>query len=329
MQIEGDDDDPDPGMGMPARVMIPGRVREPGPPSPVEGVAGPQAFDARFAGVIGTDSVLLSLYDQAIFSEGPVWWPARGMLVWSDIEGRRVLGWNPDGAVDVVLDATPFNNGNAVDAEGRLLHCEHGRRCISRTDADGCTTPLVTRYEGRRLNSPNDLVVGPDGAIWFTDPTYGLRNPRQGCPAEPELNHRSVYRFDERPGKLTRMANLEQPNGIAFSPDGRTLYVSDTDEARHEVVAFRVGADGTLSGRRIFRVIGPGVPDGFCVDRRGWVWSSSGSGVQVFSAEGEPLGLIPTPHTCSNCCFGGPDGRRLFITGEESLWAIDLAEWPV
>ena len=304
--------------------LMPCRVRPPGPPSRVEDAGAPVAYDPRFTEVIGTDAALLSLYDQALFSEGPVWWGARGMLVWSDIEGRRVLGWHSDGAVDVVLDATPFTNGNAVDAESRLLHCEHGRRCISRTDPGGATTVLVSCFEGRRLNSPNDLVVGPDGAIWFTDPTYGIQNPRQGCPAAPELDHRSVYRYDPRTGTLARMADLDQPNGIGFAPDGRTLYVSDSAEDRHEIVACDVGADGALTGRRVFRTIEPGVPDGFAVDARGWVWTSSGSGVQVFAADGAPLGLIPTPHTCSNCTFG-PDGRRLFITGEESLWAIDLA----
>ncbi|HEY0016936.1 MAG TPA: SMP-30/gluconolactonase/LRE family protein [Longimicrobium sp.] len=304
--------------------IMPCRVRQPGPPSKVEDVGPPVAYDARFAEVVGDAAELLSLYDQALFSEGPVWWPARQVLVWSDIEGRRVLGWHPDGAVDVVLDATPFNNGNAVDAEGRLLHCEHGRRCISRTAPEGGTTVLVTHFQGRRLNSPNDLAVAADGAIWFTDPTYGIENPKQGCPAQPELDHRGVYRYDPRTEDLARMAELRQPNGIAFSPDGRVLYVSDSDLERHHIIAFDVGEDGALAGRRVFRTIEPGVPDGFCVDARGWLWSSSGSGVQVFSAEGEPLGLIPTPHTCSNCTFA-PDARRLFITGEESLWAIDLA----
>lgn len=303
---------------------MPCRLRPPGPPSPVKGVGPPVSRDARFAGVMGAGAALLSLYDQALFSEGPAWWPARDMLVWSDIEGRRVLGWRADGSVEVVLDATPFTNGNAVDGDGRLLHCEHGRRCISRTEVDGGTTVLVTHFEGRRLNSPNDLAVAADGAVWFTDPTYGIRNPRQGCPAGPELDHRSVYRYDPRTGALARMADLSQPNGIAFSPDGRVLYVSDSELERHHILAFDVGGDGVLSGRRVFRTIEPGVPDGLCVDARGWVWTSSGSGVQVFSADAEPLGTIPTPHTCSNCAFG-PDGRRLFITGEESLWAIDLA----
>jgi gluconolactonase len=301
------------------------RVRAPGAPAKVEGVGAPVAYDARFAEVVPADAALLSLYDQAHFSEGPVWWAAREMLVWSDIEGRRVFGWRPDGSVEVLIDATPFINGNAVDAEGRLLHCEHGRRAVSRSEGDGSRTLLATHYAGRRLNSPNDLVVAADGAIWFTDPTYGIQNPRQGCPAQPELDHRSVYRLDPGTGELARMADLEQPNGIAFSPDGRTLYVSDSDLGRHHVLAFDVAEDGTLSGRRVFRTVEPGVPDGFRVDARGWIWTSSGSGVQVFSAEGEPLGLIPTPHTCSNCAFGGSDGRRLFITGEESLWAVDLA----
>ncbi len=322
-QGRGRDDDAEP-PGAPVTAGMPCRLRPPGPPSRVEGVGPPMAYDPQFAEVLGDAARLLSLYDQALFSEGPAWWPARDMLVWSDIEGRRVLGWRPDGAVDVVLDATPFNNGNAVDAEGRLLHCEHGRRCISRTAPDGATTVLVTHFQGRRLNSPNDLAVAADGAVWFTDPTYGIQNPRQGCPAQPELDHRSVYRVDPRTGALARMADLCQPNGIAFAPDGRVLYVSDSDLERHQIIAFDVGEDGGLTGRRVFRTIEPGVPDGFCVDAHGWVWSSSGSGVQVFSAGGEPLGLIPTPHTCSNCTVG-PDGRRLFITGEESLWAIDLA----
>ena len=300
------------------------RVRPPGPPSPVD-VDGPVVLDPRFTSVLKPEARLLSLYDQAIFGEGPVWWPARQMLVWSDIEGRRVYGWHPDGAVDVVVDATAFINGNALDGRGRLIHCEHGRRGISRTDDRGATAMLVSAYGGKRLNSPNDLVLGPDGAIWFSDPTYGLMNPRQGCPAKPELDHRSVYRFHEPTGELTRMADMEQPNGLAFSPHGATLYVSDTAEDRHHILAFTVGEDGSLGERRVFRVIEPGLPDGFKVDARGWVWTSSGSGVQVFSAEGEPLGLIPTPHGCTNCAFGGADGRRLFITGDESLWAIDLA----
>jgi gluconolactonase len=304
------------------------RLRPPGAPTIVDDIAGPVLLDDRLRAVLSPDARLLSLYEHGVFCEGPVWWPARGVLVWSDIEGRRVMSWHPDGCVDVLIDATPFINGNAVDHDGTLLHCEHGRRAISWWPGTGPPVIMAAHYQGRRLNSPNDLVVAHDGAIWFTDPTFGIRNPAQGCPAEPELAHRSVYRYDRRSDTLTRMADMEQPNGLAFSPDGGTLYVSDTADGSgghtHEIYAFDVAADGALSRKRIFRVIEPGVPDGFCVDARGWVWSSSGDSVQVFSAEGEPLGRIPTPHTCSNCAFGGVDGRRLFITGEESLWAIDL-----
>ncbi|WP_216818566.1 SMP-30/gluconolactonase/LRE family protein [Solirubrum puertoriconensis] len=272
--------------------------------------------------------MLLCLYDQAIWSEGPVWWEQQQLLVWSDVEGRRVLAWQPDGSVGVLLDATMFTNGNAIDADGNLIHCEQGRRGISRTLADGLTVMIVTHYADKRLNSPNDLAVAPDGAIWFTDPTYGLTQPRQGCPAEPALDHRSVYRYDLVTHQLTRAADLEQPNGIAFSPDGHTLYVSDTSLKagghKHEIVAFTVEPDGRLGNPRTFATIEPGVPDGMFVDTRGWVWTSSGSGVQIFSAEGERLGEVPTPSLCSNCTLGGPSGNRLFITGEAHLWAIDL-----
>lgn len=304
------------------------RLRPPGPPRIIDDIDGPVLLDDRLRAVLCPEARLMALYEQGVFCEGPVWWPARNVLVWSDIEGRRVMCWHDDGTVDVVIDATPFINGNTIAPDGTLLHCEHGRRAISWWPGTGQPVIMVAHYEGRRLNSPNDLVVGPDGCIWFTDPTFGIRNPAQGCPAEPELDHRSVYRYHPRGNTLTRMADMEQPNGIAFSPDGRTLYVSDSADgsggSTHEILAFDVGAEGALTNRRVFRVIEPGVPDGFCVDARGWVWTSSGDAVQIFSAEGEPLGRIPTPHSCSNCAFGGADGKRLFITGEKSLWAIGL-----
>lgn len=300
------------------------RVRQPGAPTPVKDVDPPVVLDPRFEGILAPAARLLSLYDQASWAEGPVWWPARGMLVFSDIEGRRLFAWRPDGAVDVLMETTAYLNGSVLDGV-RLIHCEHGRRCVSTSDGSGTPAVLVDRYRGRRLNSPNDVAVAADGAVWFTDPTYGLQNPRQGCPGEPDLDHRSVYRFDPGTGELARMADLEQPNGIGFSPDGQTLYVADSDMDTHAIFAFDVARDGSLSGRRVFCVIGDGVPDGFAVDARGWVWSTSWAGVQVFSAAGEKLGLIPTPHACSNCAIGGRDGRRLFITGEESLWAVDLA----
>ena len=257
-------------------------------------------------------------------------------LVWSDVPNRRLLGWYPDGHVEVVIDGTWFMNGNAVEADGTLVHCEHGRRCISRGgDYGSQPEPIVTHFEARRINSPNDVAVAPDGTIWFTDPTFGIIMPNQGALADPELDHRSVYRFDPISGDLGRMADFEQPNGLAFTADGRILYVSDTSlslgevpgfeaGAKHEIIAFDVGDRGALSNRRFFCHTDHGYPDGFKVDARGWVWTSAADGVHVWSADRRKLGFIPTPAVVSNCAFGGVGGRRLFITATQYLMAIDL-----
>ena len=285
------------------------------------------------ARVVDPAAPLLILYDQLLHGEGPVWDPRRERLIFSDIPGRRVLAWYPDGRVEVATDAVPFVNGNALDADGRLIHCEHGRRCISRSDsADGFPAPLVTHYEGRRLNTPNDITCAADGAIWFTDPVFGLMFPRQGCLGETELDHRSLYRFDPAAGELRRMADFDQPNGLAFSPDGRTLYVSDTSRSiggvTHDVVAFDVGANGAFSGRRFFCHTDHGVPDGLLVDPRGWVWTTAGDGVHVYAPDRTRLGFLPTPTTAANVALGGRDGRRLFITAETHLYAFDLLPNP-
>ncbi|SDM29670.1 gluconolactonase [Methylobacterium phyllostachyos] len=307
-------------------------LRHPGPPDLVSSVDPPHAFDPRLSEVVSQHARLVSLYDEATFSEGPTWWPAKGVLVWSDIEGRRVLGWHPDGCVRVVVDATPFINGNTVDHGGDLIHCEHGTRRLSRTTPEGRYEPVVETYEGRRLNGPDDVVCAPDGAVWFTDPSYALRLPKQGTLAESELGHHSVYRFEPATGGLRRMADLGEPNGLAFAPDGRTLYVSDTSRTHggdgHTLYAFPVGDDHVLGEPRVFAQVEPGIPDGFRVDSRGWVWTSSGAGIQIFSADGRPLGFIPTPQRASNCCFG-PGERRLFITSMQHLYAIDLGSDPL
>ena len=264
-----------------------------------------------------------------------MWDPARDRLLWSDVPNRRLLSWCPDGRVEVAIDATFFMNGNARLPGGDFVHCEHGRRCISRSDGDSDPEPIVTHYEGRRLNSPNDVTVAPDGSVWFSDPTFGILMPNQGSVAEPELDHRSVYRFEPWSGRLTRMADFEQPNGVFFSPDGATLYVSDTalslgeipragHGSTHEVLTFRVAEDGTLSDRRLFCRTDHGYPDGFTTDARGWLWTTAGDGVHVYDAEGVRLGFIPLPETPANCAFGGADGRRLFMAATTRLFAIDL-----
>ena len=318
--------------------LLPGRVlRRGGPPQAVNRGYAVQIDDTRLAKVLAPEARPWVLYEGTVHGEGPVWQAAHHRLVWSDVPNRRVLAWYPDGRVEVVIDGTYFINGNALDAQGRLIHCEHGRRCISRSSADAAVAqaePFITHYRGKRLNSPNDLTVAPDGTLWFTDPTFGLLVPSQGCLAEPELEHRSVYRFDAA-GVLHRMADFEQPNGIGFSPDGRTLYVSDTSRAldeipgagtgtRHEIIEFEVAVAGALRNRRFFCHTDHGCPDGFLIDARGWIWTTAGDGIHIWTPARERLGFIPTPAVAANCAMGGRDGRRLFITAGEYLLAIDL-----
>ena len=317
--------------------LVPGRlVRHAGPPRKIEGAV--QIDDQRLAEVLDPTAPLFCLYEGALHAEGPVWQSQFDRLVWSDVSNRRVLVWYLDNRVEVAIDGSWFINGNAIDEQGSIVHCEHGRRCISRSDqTDHKAWPhaVVTHFEGKRLNAPNDLVVAPDGTIWFTDPLFGILMPSQGSLAIPELNHQSVYRYEPATGQLSRMADFEQPNGLAFAPDGCTLYVSDTSlslgeihgcvaGSKHEILAFDVGADGALSNRRFFCHADHGVPDGLAVDRRGWLWTTATDGVHIWSPERERLGFIRTPAIATNCTFGGLQGRRLFITATTFLLALDL-----
>ena len=314
--------------------LLPGRVlRRAGPPKKLEDFAGVQIDDPRLAEAISPDAAMLILHEGTLHGEGTTWDPPRNRLLWSDVSNRRLLGWYPDGRVEVVIDGTYFMNGNAVDLTGGIVHCEHGRRCISRSEGDGDAVAIVTHFEGKRFNSPNDITVAADGALWFTDPIFGLVVPGQGSLAEPELDHRSVYRFDPRTGGLARMADFEQPNGICFSRDFRTLYVSDTARAlkevhlpgkTHQIEAFDVGADNKLSNRRFFCHTDHGCPDGIRVDKRGWIWTTAGDGLHIYAPDRTRLGYIPTPEVAANCAFGGQDGTRLFIAASKYLLAIDL-----
>ena len=318
--------------------LHPSRVlRRAGPPDHIQSFPSVQTDDDRLAEVLSANRPLLQLYEGTIHGEGPAWQLAQDRLIWSDVPNRRLLAWRPDGRVEVEIDGTWFMNGNAVEAQGTLVHCEHGRRCISRGgDYNHEPEPIVTHYDGKRINSPDDVAVAPDGAIWFTDPTFGIIMPNQGALSEPELDHRSVYRFDAATGDLRRMADFEQPNGLAFTADGATLYVSDTSlslgevpgfaaGSKHEIIAFDVGVDGALSNRRFFCHTDHGYPDGFAVDARGWVWTTAADGVHIWSPDRCKLGFIPTPAVASNCTFGGVDGLRLFIAATQYLLAIDLS----
>lgn len=271
--------------------------------------------------VVSPDARLKELYAGAPWSEGPAWW--RGSLFFSDQLCRRVLRWHPDGSVGTLVDPADFPNGHAVTPDGRLVQCEHARRAITEVHADGSTTVLVRHHDGRRLNSPNDVTTSRDGSIWFTDPTFGITDPTQGYPAVPEQQHTSVYRL--RPGGAAEpMAELDQPNGLAFSPDESLLYVSQTPpggDARIDVFDHDA-ATGRLSGRRTFARVPQGIPDGFLVDAAGRLWTSATGAVHVYGPDGSRLGHVPVPGTASNLALDDT-GRRLFITGDR-LWGLAL-----
>jgi gluconolactonase len=257
-------------------------------------------------------------------------------VLWSDIPNNRMLRWHPREGVSVWRDQAEFTNGHAREADGSLLHCSHGRRALVRTRFDARGGPLadevvVDRYQGRRLNSPNDVVVKRDGTIWFSDPPYGIVSNHEGRQADSELGDNYVFRFDPGSGTLDVASTfVEEPNGLAFSPDEAVLYVSDTsgalrqDGGHHHIVAFDVVAGRTLANPRIFAVVSPGLADGFRIDARGWLYTSSADSVQVYHPDGTRLAVIPVPEKVGNLTFGGPERDELFICASTSLYRIRL-----
>jgi len=264
------------------------------------------------------------------WAEGPVWFgDARHLLV-SDIPNNRILKWEEEtGAVSVFRRPSSFANGNTRDREGRLVTCEHGGRRVTRTELDGTLTVLMDRFDGKRLNSPNDVVVKSDGSIWFTDPPFGLLSDYEGARAEQELPQ-NLYRLDPTTGQATVLDDaIAGPNGLAFSPDERVLYVVESRASPRNILAYDVTADGTrITGRRVLIDAGPGTPDGFRLDEDGNLWCGWGmgtpelDGVMVFSAQGEPIGRIQLPERCANLCFGGPKRNRLFMAASQSVYAL-------
>jgi gluconolactonase len=249
------------------------------------------------------------------FVEGPVWMPG-GFLVFSDIPANELKKW--DGAAVTTFRKPSQNaNGNTLDRAGRLLTAEHGGRRVSVAGADGNVETLVDVYEGKKLNSPNDVVVTRDGAVWFTDPDYGLA----GRPKEQAGNY--VYRFEPVTKKLTAVVkDFDKPNGLCFSPDQKKLYVADSGAPRH-IRMFNVAKDGTLTGGAVFAKIDKGGPDGIRCDAGGRVWSSSGDGAQVFGPDGRLIARILLPEAAANLEFGGKDGKTLFLTARKSLYAVE------
>jgi gluconolactonase len=297
-----------------------------------------QVLDPRLAPVAQGATALHRLCTGAIWSEGPVWMQETGELLWSDIPNNRMLAWHPLQGMRVWREAVEFTNGHVRQADGALLHCSHGLRAITRTRFGPGLQVLadevvVSHYQGRRLNSPNDVVVKKDGSIWFTDPPYGILSDHEGHQAPSELGDCYVFRFEPTTGSLRIVSSfVEEPNGLAFSPDERVLYVSDTSAAmrkdgggHHHIVAFDVVAGQDLAHPRVFAVVEPGLSDGLRVDVNGFVYTSSEDSVQIYHPDGTRIGRIPVPEKVGNLCFGGTAGDELFICASTSLYHIRLA----
>jgi gluconolactonase len=264
-------------------------------------------------------AVVRKLAGDMEFTEGPVWVPrGGGYLVFSDIPADKLKRWSEKDGLTTFRKPSQNTNGNILDAEGRMISCEHSGRRLSILDADGTLHTLVDNFEGKAFNSPNDAVVAKDGAIYFTDPDYGLR----GKPSE--IGGNWVFRFDPKTKSLRVLSkDFDKPNGIALSPDGKLLYVADSGQPKH-IRVFDVDADGGISNSRVFCTIDKGAPDGIRCDADGRVWSSAGDGVRVFDASGKLLGTIAVPESPANLCFGGADGKTLFMTARTSLYAIEV-----
>jgi gluconolactonase len=287
-------------------------------------------LDRRFRTLMQPNAWLERLHTGCRWAEGPVWFADTQAVFWSDIPNDRMLQWAEGLGARVFRQPAHFSNGNTRDLQGRLVTCEHGTRRITRTEVDGSITVLADRWQGKRLNSPNDVTVKSDGTIWFTDPPYGIMNDYEGHPAESEIGAAYVYRLDPASGALDVVADdFVRPNGICFSADERTLYVSDTSishdpEGHRHIRAFEVVGGRRLARGRVFAVVEPGCSDGFRCDLQGNVWTSAGDGVHCYAPDGALLGKVLVPEPVTNLCFGGPRRNRLFITATTSLYAVFL-----
>lgn len=269
-----------------------------------------------------------------IWTEGPVW--LSGGLFFNDIPNKRMLRWSERDGVSIALINSEFANGNTLDLSGRMVSCEHGgRRVVRRQDPFDLTAveTIVDKFEGKRLNSPNDVVVRSDGSVWFTDPPYGINSDVEGYLAESELDGCYVYSVSVD-GEIRAVAtDFDKPNGLAFSPDETKLYIADSGAIRgasfpgidyklpHHIRVFEV--DGTtLKNGRVFAVVAPGIPDGFRVDQQGYVWTSALDGIHCLSPEGALVGKILLPAQTSNVCFGGESGKTMFITSSDKVYRV-------
>lgn len=289
--------------------------------------------DPQFASYVLGNAPVKRLATGFDWVEGPVWFGDMGCLLFSDIPNNRILRLD-DAGVSTFRSPSNFANGHTRDAQGRLVSCEHGLRRVTRTEWDGRVTVIADSFQGKRLNSPNDVIVARDGAIWFSDPHYGIMTDYEGYRAEQELSC-TVYRVDPD-GRIEAMVtDMACPNGLAFSPDERLLYVADTgrmfaDDPQHIRVYDMAG--GRPVRGRLFHTVAPGCADGIRLDDEGNLWSSAGDGVHCIAPDGRRLGRILVPERASNICFGGRAKNRLFITATTSVYSVVLnrrgAQWP-
>lgn len=283
--------------------------------------------DPRFRNLIHPNAQLVRIAGGLEWAEGPVWFPASQMLLFSDIPAQRMMRWTADGGLSVFRGQSDYSNGSTRDAQGRLVTCHHGTRSVTRTEHDGRIAVLADRGEGRRLNSPNDVVVHADGSVWFTDPTYGILSDLEGYRADPEQPGSFVWRIPAGGGAPHIVCrDFRQPNGLCFSPGHRLLYVAESGSSHDPQVpavirVYDVAGDG-LRGGRDFARIDKGLPDGIRCDAAGNLWSSAADGVHVFAPDGVLLGKILIPEVTANLCFGGPRGNRLCIAATTSVYML-------
>lgn len=283
----------------------------------------------EFASIVDPAARIEALYQGGLWCEGPVWVPRLDGLVFSDVRNNRMLLLREGRPAEIFREPSANANGNALDARGRLITCEHRNRRVVRQEPDGSFTVLADRHLGRRLNSPNDVAVTRDGAIWFTDPTYGIDSSEEGIASPSEQTGRFVYRLDPSGRFAVAADGFVQPNGLAFSPNEETLYISDTESAmtpagRREIRAFAVAGDGRLSKERVFATLEHGVPDGLALDEAGRLYAGVEGGVRIWRPDSQPVGRIAIPGPCANLAFGGRDGRRLYLCCGARVFGVTL-----
>ena len=289
-----------------------------------------EVLDERFRNCVNRTSRVQQLWTGARWTEGPVYVPAGKYLLFSDIPNDRIMRYDEtDGSVSVFRSPCGYTNGHTVDREGRLVSCEHGGRRVSRTEHDGSITVIADSYNGKKLNSPNDVVVKSDGSIWFTDPPYGILSDYEGHKAAQE-NGNNVYRVDGQSGAITVVADdFIRPNGLAFSPDERKLYIVDSAGGRTKgqpkhIRVFDVGENGKLTGGAEFADCTAGRFDGMRFDSDGRLWAATDDGVHCLDTDGTLIGKVKIPEICSNVVFGGAKRNMLYITATNSLYGVLL-----